>query len=169
MAGLRKLMNSKLLLLPLVGLLALAVLGMHGSRIRRSLFQRVEVTMIEDALLDTADASTPVAPVEVEMDETIAFVEPAVYPYEADKERDPLVPLTSKDVARGTHVPAGADEMPALTVDGIIWEPNEQLALVNGQIVRAGDTVAGAKVKTVHRDRVVLEFQGNEVVLYTKP
>jgi hypothetical protein len=68
--------------------------------------------------------------------------------------------------ARPQAQPATAQSpIPGLKLQGIIYRPNNPSAVINGQPVFQGETVAGALVKTITTDAVILAWGGNEVVL----
>lgn len=61
------------------------------------------------------------------------------------------------------QVPATPD--PAYKLTGIMKNPDgTPCAIVNGRIVTAGNSIDGAVVKKIERDRVTLDLQGREIV-----
>ena len=44
-----------------------------------------------------------------------------------------------------------------------------QIANVEGRVLRAGDEIRGYKLKRVFEDRAIFERNGNEIVVYVKP
>ncbi|MBU1125578.1 MAG: hypothetical protein KKC84_06110 [Candidatus Omnitrophica bacterium] len=56
----------------------------------------------------------------------------------------------------------------SLSLNGIFFSQNEGYALINNQIVKEGDTVAGVFVKTITVNGVELEDQGNPLTLLTR-
>ena len=55
--------------------------------------------------------------------------------------------------------------MPSLNLSGIVYSPEESYCIINNKIVKAGDTVQGAKLLSVLRNRVTLDYQGKAVSL----
>ena len=51
------------------------------------------------------------------------------------------------------------------TLNGIIYDVNAPMALINGTSVKVGDTIEGAKVKKITKVDVELEYQGSVIVL----
>lgn len=57
---------------------------------------------------------------------------------------------------------------PDFIVNGIVISPDGNIALINDQIIRAGDTIEGAKVERIEDSRVVLSYDDREIVLRSK-
>lgn len=55
---------------------------------------------------------------------------------------------------------------PELKLQGIIWDENQPNAIINGEIVEKGDQILGYTVHEVRKDRVVLERNGRQKVLW---
>ncbi|MEI6085029.1 MAG: hypothetical protein WCS70_12095 [Verrucomicrobiota bacterium] len=98
--------------------------------------------------------------------------------YEPTKTRDPFA-KSQVVVAVSSNAPATAVPvvMPALQLDGILYEPTNPSASVNGQLlllnktVRLDPTGANIPVKAVAitRQRVTLEIMGQKVELQLNP
>jgi type II secretory pathway component PulC len=54
---------------------------------------------------------------------------------------------------------------PQLTLNGVYFQQDEGYALVNNRILKAGDTIEGAKVTEISLDKVILEFDGKAFTL----
>lgn len=54
---------------------------------------------------------------------------------------------------------------PPLILSGIVAGGNDSFAIIDGNIVKKGDSISGAKVKEIYGDRVALEFDGAEFIL----
>jgi hypothetical protein len=52
-----------------------------------------------------------------------------------------------------------------LRMNGVLWDPNAPMAMINGEGLREGDRVGEALVKKIHRSHVVVEIYGEEVTL----
>jgi type II secretory pathway component PulC len=50
-------------------------------------------------------------------------------------------------------------------LDGILYDPVSPAAIINNQIVHAGETVDGAQIKKINRNSVILDNNGNVVSL----
>ncbi len=59
-------------------------------------------------------------------------------------------------------------DSPDLILNGIFFSNNDGYALVNNQIVRIGDTVAGAQVKKITSNEVELDLRGQTIKLSAK-
>ena len=57
---------------------------------------------------------------------------------------------------------------PDFVVNGIVISPDGNIALINDQIIRAGDNIEDAKVERIEDSRVVLSYHGREIVLKAK-
>ncbi len=56
-----------------------------------------------------------------------------------------------------------------LNIEGIIFDPSSgSLVLINGEFYREGDTVSGANVITIFRDRVVLAQDDEEKIIWIR-
>jgi hypothetical protein len=56
-------------------------------------------------------------------------------------------------------------EFPRLTVEAIIFDPLDPEVLINGQSLKTGDTIEGADIIEIKKDRVRVRFQGEEKTL----
>lgn len=54
-----------------------------------------------------------------------------------------------------------------LVLNGIFFSEDKGYALINNQIVKEGDVIAGSTVKRIGLDEVELEFEGSAIKLYT--
>jgi hypothetical protein len=60
------------------------------------------------------------------------------------------------------------EAQPSLVLNGIFFSDNEGFALINNQIVKVGDSVGTAKVKSITVDEVELDNAGSLVKLSTR-
>lgn len=82
--------------------------------------------------------------------------------YESGNRRDPFFPLISAD-----GVIVKTTDFSGYHVEGIIYDQREgSMALVNGEYYREGENVRGAILKKVHKDRVILVEEDEEVTLW---
>ena len=56
-------------------------------------------------------------------------------------------------------------ENPVLMVSGIVWDPEEPIALINGKFFRKGDEVLGAKIEEIQVDRVKFLYKDEEFTI----
>ena len=72
--------------------------------------------------------------------------------------RDPFViPVKTKEKS----LPV---QPPKLVLKGIAWDKTEPLALINGQVVKEGNTIGGARILKIDFDRVTVRYRGNKFV-----
>jgi len=73
--------------------------------------------------------------------------------------RDPTRPLV-------TNIKPSTDKTQPLTLQSIVFSPTRQIAIINYQTVKIGDTVENAKVLTIRKNLVILLTQEGKVTLY---
>jgi hypothetical protein len=61
-----------------------------------------------------------------------------------------------------------APEAPELILNGIALSADGNLALINGEILQAGDDIGGAKVREITDKQVTLTFRNEEIILKKK-
>jgi len=72
--------------------------------------------------------------------------------------RDPfVVPIKTKEKS----LPV---QPPKLVLKGIAWDKTEPLALINGQVVKEGDTIGGARILKIDFDGVAVLYRGKKFV-----
>jgi len=54
---------------------------------------------------------------------------------------------------------------PKLVLKGIAWDKTEALALINGLVVKEGDTIQGARIVKIDFDRVTLRYRSKKFVI----
>ncbi len=88
--------------------------------------------------------------------------------------RDPFVPpatLQPPAHAPGTAAQAApapdATTPPTLKVQGILWGVTPPRAIINDQILTEGDMLEGARVVTITKEGVTVEFAGSQYVVRT--
>ncbi|MBM3307879.1 MAG: hypothetical protein FJY74_06105 [Candidatus Eisenbacteria bacterium] len=90
-------------------------------------------------------------------------------PYAGDDLRDPMVPLAGARTARSRDEERPPEPapvtLPPMSLYGIVWDPVTPVALIDGDGVHVGDTVKGAKVVSIDRNRVVLSYRSRQFVL----
>jgi len=57
------------------------------------------------------------------------------------------------------------DEFPLLSISGIIFDPLDPEAIINGQSVKTGETIDGAYIVEIRKDSVRVRYKGEERVL----
>ena len=76
--------------------------------------------------------------------------------------RDPfLLPVKRKEKVKKS-LPM---EPPQLALKGIAWDETEPLALINGLLVKEGDTIQGARIVKIDFDRVAVRYGSKKFVI----
>jgi hypothetical protein len=55
--------------------------------------------------------------------------------------------------------------LPKLMIEGIIWNTHMPQAIVNGQVVRIGDTVSGVKIMKIEKQGITIDYSGESVLI----
>jgi hypothetical protein len=84
--------------------------------------------------------------------------------------RDPMEPLVAERRTRGTDSrPRDSGPapivLPAMTLSGVVWDPESAFAMIDGNALRVGDTIKGAKVVEIGIDRVALVYKSKRFIL----
>ena len=78
-------------------------------------------------------------------------------------------PFDIDGILAPSAVSGGASEAPApMTLEGVVWGTKTPQAVVDGQVVKVGGTVSGAKVTAIDQTGVRLEQNGEEIYLRVK-
>lgn len=81
--------------------------------------------------------------------------------YKSQGRRDPMMPLITPQGLIRDIKSLGPHE--GLSLEGIIYDAqSKSLAIINGQIVKAGDAIGEAKILDIRQDRVII-LKDNEV------
>jgi hypothetical protein len=59
-----------------------------------------------------------------------------------------------------TALPAQVQQIPQLTVTGLVWNSDRPQAIVNGQVANQGDTILGVKIVRIHKRGIDVAFEG---------
>ena len=84
--------------------------------------------------------------------------------------RDPMAPLvterrsSSSNAGQSRSAPAPIT-LPAMTLSGIVWDPESALAMIDGVALHVGDTIKGARIVEIGIDRVALMYKAKRFVL----
>jgi hypothetical protein len=76
----------------------------------------------------------------------------------------PVVPV-AEPAAPVPPALAPAEPAPAFALQAVADQDGQPVAIVNGQLVRVGDLVGGARVLRIEREEVELEHDGRRLVL----
>jgi len=95
--------------------------------------------------------------------------------YSGDEFRDPMVPLAGARAGRDQGEEdqqqpeqAAPVALPPMFLYGIVWDPANPVALIDGNDVHVGETVKGARVVSISVDSVVLAYRSRQFVLTVK-
>jgi hypothetical protein len=86
--------------------------------------------------------------------------------YASHDMRDPFVPLMDKK-GRPVSVVEGGLQFKAsdLFLEGIMWDDRKPMAIINDEIVSAGDKIKGMTVIKIEKNKVILSYQNEEFEL----
>ncbi|MFQ5680933.1 MAG: hypothetical protein ACE5GG_02615 [Candidatus Omnitrophota bacterium] len=82
--------------------------------------------------------------------------------YQAQGRRDPMIPLvTSKGLIRNLRPAERGQEM---KLEGIIYDRDkgQSLAIVDGEILKIGETIGGVKILEIYADKVIV-LKGDKI------
>ncbi len=90
--------------------------------------------------------------------------------YTGGDARDPMVPLIDERKApkpqRHTEPAARVEvRLPPMSLYGIIWDPENPIAMIDGMDLRVGDRIEGARIVEIGFDRVVFSYRSKRFVL----
>jgi len=90
--------------------------------------------------------------------------------YNAGETRDPMQPLikertTQRAEPRVTDEAPLSTELPRMSLHGVIWDPENPIAIIDGLDLRVGDTIKGARIVEIGFDQVVLTYRSRRHVL----
>jgi hypothetical protein len=88
--------------------------------------------------------------------------------FAGEYKNSPPNPSSSFSSLPSQSAPKGEKNLPDFVVNGIVISSDGNIALINDQIIRAGDNIEGAKVERIEDSRVVLSYEGRETVLRAK-
>lgn len=85
-----------------------------------------------------------------------------------EPKNSPPNPSSSFSSLPSQSAPKEEKKLPDFVLNGIVISPDGNIALINDQIIRAGDNIEGARVERIEDSRVVLSYEGREIVLKSK-
>ena len=88
--------------------------------------------------------------------------EEAVFIYDSHGNRDPFMPLLTKD---GKPITAYAKigSINDVVIEGILYDPQGgSVIIINDIMLKKQDTVSGITVKSIEKNSVVLSFKGED-------
>ena len=84
------------------------------------------------------------------------------FSYDSKGKRDPFIPLVSEGGYASDAY--GIGNVKDVRLEGIVWDKdNGSVAIINGEIVREGQSVGAIKVLAIEKDAVIFDVGGEEV------
>jgi len=83
--------------------------------------------------------------------------------YDAKGRRDPFIPLISESggYASDAYEASAAED---IRLEGIVWDDLKgSIAIINGEIVKEGDSMGSIKVMKINKDNVIFDIDGESV------
>ena len=78
--------------------------------------------------------------------------------YDSHEKKDPFAPPVLSDVNE-----ADSGLYANIKVEGIIWDENDPIAIIDNELIRVGDEVRGGKVAGIEENEVIFDIQGQEI------
>lgn len=125
-----------------------------------------QMTVVEEELPAPADDSSLEGPLPLDLpgQDDLAAIDPLVTPLPLDISQTPS--FEELELSRPSPIiEEPVDDGPAYRLQGIIWDAQNPMAMVNGRSVRPGDKVGDAKIMQINRSSVVLEVDGERITL----
>ena len=94
--------------------------------------------------------------------------EDAIFKYEAGVNRDPFIPLVTKD-GKLTITYGTLNSINDVILEGILYDPSgESVVIMNDLVLKEGGRAGGIQVKKIDEDKVILSFEGKEYAFKLK-
>ena len=88
--------------------------------------------------------------------------EEPVFIYDSYGNRDPFMPLLTKD-GRPITTYSKIGSINDIVIEGILYDPQgESVVVINDLILKQGSTISGVTVKSIEKNSVVLSFKGED-------
>lgn len=83
---------------------------------------------------------------------------PSEFVYDSHGKKDPF----TAPVVGGAEK-TSADILAGVRLEGIIWDPETPIAIINDKVMGIGDEVAGAKIVEIKQNEVIFDLDGKKV------
>jgi hypothetical protein len=95
---------------------------------------------------------------------SVAYAGQEDFVYDSKGNRDPFVPLVTKE---GIYVGNWqATDLAEIVLEGIVWDPKgESMAIVNGTVVKEGDELLNLKILEVKREGIRVLKGDKELII----
>ena len=80
-------------------------------------------------------------------------------------EESPILPAASSGIKNPLSVPLLGDR-PNFAINGIVYSSPDSYCIINGRVVKVGEKINGAVLKSVTPDKAVLEYNGSRIELW---
>lgn len=89
--------------------------------------------------------------------------------FAASSQADELVDPTRPVNLAPATVSQDLEQSPALKLETVVVSPYRRVAIINGNTLRQGDSIAGAILEEIGKDSVTLRRNGDAVILSISP
>ena len=72
---------------------------------------------------------------------------------------------TKENQGRQQEMTVKEEAPPVLTVTGLVWNSDRPQAIINGEVLDLGDTISNAKVISIRKTGVEVEFHGTIITI----
>jgi|GEM_PF-753023 len=94
--------------------------------------------------------------------------EDTIFKYETGANRDPFIPLVTKD-GKLTITYGTLNSINDVILEGILYDPSgESVVIMNDLVLKEGGRAGGIEVKKIEEDRVILFFEGKDYTFKLK-
>ncbi|MCK9572331.1 MAG: general secretion pathway protein GspB [Candidatus Omnitrophica bacterium] len=76
-----------------------------------------------------------------------------------------LLPKTETNLEEKLEIKKEVSMPPELKVNGLVWGSDSPLAIINGQVCKVGDTIENARIESIDKNGVVIEFDWRKFTL----
>ena len=98
----------------------------------------------------------------------IYALEDTIFKYETGVNRDPFIPLVTKD-GKLTITYGTLNSINDVILEGILYDPSgESVVIMNDLVLKEGGRAGGIEVKKIEEDRVILFFEGKDYTFKLK-
>ncbi|MFC2062247.1 hypothetical protein ACFLUV_07025 [Elusimicrobiota bacterium] len=81
---------------------------------------------------------------------------------------DTIFPEWKKDIIQEHKPEKSKKTPPKLSLDGIIWDTKDVMAVINGELVKNGDSIKGARIIKITQTTVTLKWESQYIKLELK-
>jgi hypothetical protein len=78
--------------------------------------------------------------------------------YKAENLPDPFIDYKAEEALEASQRPAELKPLPPLVVQGMVWGGNFSQAIINGKIVKVGESIEGVRITEINKEGIVVLF-----------